>query len=265
MQRRAVAISVAFFLVLSAGSYALVATTSSPTITVDEASVDHQLQRGDTFSVGGKTYSLTKVGGGSATAAHTNDSYRYTAQLSHGEQVTYQGDEYNVTIPNESDPTQFTLHEVQTIDEPTVTVNGTVYVVIEENGGDNRTLVPRDEYLPEPTTHTFEEGDTFDYQNHSTTVASIEAEVVTLEWVGERTTTVTFSQGENTTLSGKTYLAHFPSENVVVLTDDFGVYQQEVENQRYFHERTNGLWGTSIISGLAAVLLVMLAFLPPRY
>lgn len=30
-------------------------------------------------------------------------------------------------------------------------------------------------------------------------------------------------------------------------------------------ERVNGLWGVSILSGLAAVFLLMLSFLPPRY
>lgn len=265
MQRRAVVISVAFFLVISAGSYALIETTHEPAITVDEANVDHRLQQGESISVDGKTFTFTKVGGGSATAEHTNDSYRYTETLEAGQQVTYEGDEYNVTIPNESDPSQFTLREVQTVDKPTVTVNGSVYVVVEENGGDNRTLVPRDEYLPEPETHTFAEGDTFGYQNNSTTVASVDAESVTLTWVGSRTTSVSFAEGQNATLNGKTYLATFPNDKVVILTDDFGAYQQEVKNQHYFKERTDGLWGVSIISALAAVLLVMLGFLPSRY
>lgn len=30
-------------------------------------------------------------------------------------------------------------------------------------------------------------------------------------------------------------------------------------------ERVNGLWGVAILSGLAAVFLLMLSFLPPRY
>lgn len=30
-------------------------------------------------------------------------------------------------------------------------------------------------------------------------------------------------------------------------------------------ERVNGIWGVAILSGLAAVFLLLLSFLPPRY
>ena len=50
----------------------------------------------------------------------------------------------------------------------------------------------------------------------------------------------------------------------VVLSTDTDAYQAQVERQDYYKERMNGLWGISILSGLAGVFVIGLAYLPTR-
>lgn len=266
MQRRAAAVSVAFFLVISAGAYAVIGAAQQPAISLENP--EHVVQGGDEVEVGGTTYTFTEVTDGSATATWTNQSARYTATLENGSVVQYQGANYTVHPASGEDPTRFRLVENQTVDRPTTTQNGTEYVIVEGENG-NRTLVPRDEYLPEPQEHVFAEGDSFDYQNNTTTVADVTRAGVTLEWFAPRTNEVTFSEGANTTLSGTKYIAHFePTGNggyELQFTDRYQEYEDDVAAQEYFQERINGLWGVSILAALAAILLLMLSFLPPRY
>jgi len=265
MQRRAAAVSVAFFLVISAGAYAFIGAAQEPAISLENP--DHAVQGGETLTVAGTEYSFTEVSDGSATATWTNQSARYTATLENGSVVEYEGTNYTV-VPNEGeDPTRFRLVEKQTVDRPTTTQNGTEYVIVEE--GDNRTLVPRDQYLPEPQQRVFAEGDDFDYQDTTTTVADVTREGVTLEWFAPRTNEVSFSEGENTTLGDTPYLAHFEATGTggyeLQLTDNYQDYTDDVAAQDYYTERINGLWGVSILSALASIFILMLSFLPPRY
>lgn len=266
MQRRAVAVSVAFFLVIAAGAYALIGAAQQPTVSIDDANVDHRLtSTGQTFTVDGVEYNVTKLGDGSATAAWTNTSATFSATLENNSTVAYRDGNYTVLIPNESDPGEFTLREQQSVDRPTTTQNGTTYVIVEGEGG-NRTLVPRSEYLPDPREYTFREGDQFDYQNNTTSVARIRPSGVTLQWSGERTNTVKFEEGANVTLGNdRTFVAHFPRSGTVELTSNYEDYRSDVERIAYFHERVNGLWAVTIISGLAAVLLIGMAYMPSRY
>lgn len=264
MQRRAAAVSVAFFLVVSAGAYAFIGTAQEPTISLEDP--DYSLQTNQQLTVGGTTYTVTNVGDGSATAEWTNESARYTATLENGSVVEYEGTNYTV-VPNKgADPTRFRLVETQTIDKPTTTQDGTEYVIIED--GDNRTLVPVDEYLPEPEQLVFAEGDDFPHDNRTTTVADVTSEGVTLEWFAPKTNEVSFSEGSVTTLGGTDYMAHIEPGGAgptLELTTDMADYQEDIDAQNYYQERVAGLWGVSIVSALAAIFLLMLSFLPPRY
>ncbi len=60
-------------------------------------------------------------------------------------------------------------------------------------------------------------------------------------------------------------MAHYPDESTLVLDSDVEAYQQEVAVVDKYQERINGLWGVSILSGLSALLLLSLSYLPSRY
>lgn len=263
MQRRATAISVAFFLVLAVGAYALIGMAEEPAVSIEEQNREIVVGSGESFTVDGVTYTVGEVGEGSTEAVWRNESARFTATLENNSTVAYRDANYTVLVPNVSDPGSFTLREVQPVDRPTVTQNGTVYVIVEEEG--ERRLVPRSEYLPEPDVREFEAGDELDYGGNATTVAAITPEEATLEWFGPADVTVSISEGENASLQGTPYLAHFPGDGTVVLTTAYEDYAGDLERQSYFHERVNGLWGVTILSSLAVVLLVGMALLPSRY
>ncbi|MFC7044341.1 hypothetical protein ACFQH6_01990 [Halobacteriaceae archaeon GCM10025711] len=262
MQSRAVAISVVVFLVLAAGSYALAGAAQEPTVSIDTA--EYELSQGDTFAPGDIEYTVASVGDGQAKANWTNQSARFTETLDNDSTVTYQGTDYTVVIPNQSDPTTFQLREVQELGEnqSTVEQDNTTYVVVDENG--NKTLVPVDEYLPEPDVREFSEGDDFEYENQTTTVGDVAQDSVTLEWTATKDNQVTMRSGENVTLDGQTYTAYVTG-STIQLTSQFSDYQEDVDAQDYYQERLNGLYGVTILSLTAAALLIAVAFLSPRY
>lgn len=132
----------------------------------------------------------------------------------------------------------------------------------------NDSLRALEEYLPDPRTESFAEGDTYPYQNNSTTVDAVTNTTVTLDWTATRNNTVSLSEGGNVTLgegSGTTYVAHFPDSDTLVLSQDFAGYQASLDAQSYYGERINGLWGVTLLSSMAAALLIALAYLPSRY
>ena len=264
MQRRAAAVSVAVFLLLAVGSYSLIGAAQQPGVSLEDP--EYSIAANETRTIGGTTYNFSEVGSESAAATWTNESARQTATLEQGQNITYEDGNYTVFVQNASDPTEFELREVQTVDQPTVEQNGTTYVIVEEDG--DRVLVPRDEYLPDQSVYRFQEGDQFDYQNNSTTVSAVENTSVTLEWVAPEQLSVEFSEGENTTIGETDYLAHFVQQDnssVLLLTTNYDDYHSDREAQTYFQERMSGLWGVVILSGFAAALLAMLAYLPSRY
>jgi hypothetical protein len=266
MQRRAAAVSVALFLLLAAGSYTLIGAAEQPSISLEDP--EYTVSQGENRTIAGTEYNFSSVSEGSGTATWYNESARYTATWSEGDTVMYRGTNYSVWIPNESDPAEFEFREVQTVNRPTVEQNGTTYVVLED--GQNRTLVPREEYLPEQQRWRFREGDTLDYagNDNETVVASVTESEVVMEWFAPDTFERSFSEGANTTIGETTYVAHFASRGdgvVLQLTTDYSDYSEDVAAQETFHERMNGLWGVVILGLLAAALLVMLAYLPSRY
>lgn len=287
MQRRAAAIYVAFFLVLGVASYSLIATAEAPTIGFENP--EHSLEEGDTFSIDGQQYTATTVsteveeessdhGGTTVTVtrtaafAWTNQSALYTETWDNGSTVTYNGDQWDVVIPNASDPTSATLRESidragilandTNADNETVTRDGQAYVIVTENG--SSTLVPASEYFPTPDTQQLSESQTLDYNGNQTRV-DVASDAVTLSWNAPRENSVQVGDQANVTLGGQTYLAFFETNESVVLTQDFESYRAQNDDIDQFTEQKNGLWGITIVSGLTIVFLIGMAFLPSRY
>ena len=290
MQRRAAALYVVFFLVISVASYSLIATAEEPAIEFQNP--DYTLQANDTLTVGGTEYTVSSVeatsssggggghggggGGGierTATIGWTNQSAQYSATWANNSTVTLQNSNYTVLIPNTSDPSSFTLqNEVNRTqilqndsqaDDQTITRNGSEYVVIEDANGTR--LVPADQYFPEPTNRTVNEGQTIDYNGNQSTVANVTNQSATLRWTAPRNNTVEVSDNANVTLGGTTYLAHFQNNQTFVLTQDFGAYNEQTAEIDRYHKYLQGLWGVSIVAGVAAVLVAGIAYLPSRY
>jgi len=288
MQRRAAAIYAVFFIVLGAASYSVIATATAPTIEFPDA--EHRYAENDSFSVGEQQYtvdSLTaeRAGGGgghggggggithTATFAWVNESARYTQTWDNNSTVTFQDEEYRVLVPNVSDPSEFTLQEElnetailqsdPAADNETVKRGGERYVVVQQD--DTTTLVPADEYFPDPATTQFSEGQTVDYEGNESTIETVTQESVTLAWTGEKRNTVEVGNEANVTLSGQRYLAFFPNNDTVVLTQNYENYNAQLRSIDEHHERTSGLWGLTILSGLTATLLFGLAYMPSRY
>jgi hypothetical protein len=286
MQRRAAAIYVAFFIVLGAASYSVIATATAPTVEFDNP--DHSLSQGDQFSVDNRQYTVSSVaaevsgggghgGGASVTRSGevtwTNDTSRYTRTWEHNATVTYRGEEYRVVVEDGDDPTSFRLVETinrtailqddATVNDETITLNGTEYVVREE--GDSRTLLPAGEYFPAPATTEYAEGDGLQFQGNATSVADVTSEGATLAWTAPRTNTVSVDNEANVTLNGRQYFAYFPDNSTMILESDYGVYQEQVNEVDTYHDHVNGLWGVSIVSFATAVMLLGMAYMPSRY
>jgi hypothetical protein len=287
MQRRAAAIYVAFFIVLGAASYSVIATATAPTVEFDNP--DHRLSQGDGFSVENRQYTVTTItaemsggGGGHGGAASvtrsgqvswTNDSARYTQTWDHNSTVTYQGEDYRVLVAQAEDPTAFSLQESinrsailqndSAVRNEVVTVNGTEYVVRES--GENRSLIPTSEYFPEPASTQYSEGDTLPFQGNTTTVSSVSNESATLAWTAPRTNTVDVGNEANVTLNGQQYFAYFPDNSTLVLESDYGVYERQTAEIDTYHDHVNGLWGVSIVSFATAIMLLGMAYMPSRY
>lgn len=292
MQRRAAAAYAAFFLVIGVVSYSLIATAEQPHVEVDNP--EFALSEGDNFTVGEQQYTVSSVsapssdgggggggghggGGGdsapSATVAWTNQSSQYSVTWENNTSVTYEETNYTVVIPNATDPNQFTLREEvdeeailqndPRADNSTVTRNGTQYVVIDS--GENVTLVPADEYFPEPSAQTFQEGGTIQYQGNQTTIQNVTVESATLAWTAPRENTVEVADGGNVTLGDTQFVAYFPDQSTLELVEDYEAYQQEVQDVDQFQEQRNGLWGIVILCGLVFLFLVGIAYLPSRY
>jgi hypothetical protein len=273
------------FLVLGAASYSLVATGAQPTIGFENP--DHRLSAGDSFTTDGQEYVVSDISaqasGGEAGApvtvtrsgqlSTTDESSVYSEAWANNSSVTLDDREWRVLVPNESDPSEFTLREEinesailandTNADNETVTRDGTQWVVVERDGETD--LVPASEYFPDPESRQYAEGDGFDYRGNETTVANVSTAQVTAEWVAPRTLTTEVDDEANVTVGDTQYLAHFPNNQTMVLTSDYESYDSQVAEIDAYQKHVTGLTGITIVSGVVTALLFGMAFLPSRY
>lgn len=266
MQRRAAAVYAAFLIVLAAGAYAAIGVAEEPTVTVENP--DYTLSVGEAADIGDRTYTAATVGDGSGDLVWVNESARQTETWENGSTVAIGGTEFTVAVEPGEEPSSFALREVQPLGEnvTTVEVDGAEFVVVD--GDDERSLVPRDEYLRdqhgEPETRRLSVGDSLDYQNQTAEVSGVATDGVTVAWTEPAENTISVSEGSVVELGGQEYVAHFEG-NAVQLSTDIAAYERQVELMTRFQERINGLWGVSILGSLAAILLLGMAYLPSRY
>jgi hypothetical protein len=275
MQRRAAAAYIVLFLVLAAGAYATLAAAHAPTVTIQDPAAT--LETGDTITAGDRQYSLTAVeasesgggdhGGGAettfeATFAWTNETARFTETWSAGADVEYENATYSLVLSNRTDSDTAMLRGQLPDDVPTYDRDGTTYVVVNDTG-DREESVPLSEYAGVERIE-LSVGDSITYEGNDATVETVATDSVTISWRAPETTEVTVGQHGNVTLRDETYLAHFPAENSVQLTQDFRSFEAQQHRIDRFHERMNGLRGVIILSAIAIVLLAALAFLPVR-
>jgi hypothetical protein len=282
MQRRAAAVYFTLFVVLGAAAYGFIQVGMSDR-TIQDVELDGPTYvENDTLTVDGTEFTVSSVGfqEGSFTGelTTTNESFRATASLSNGSTTTYLGEEYRVDIANETGVSTFTLVKTQNVSailaaDPAVRntttevdgVENVIYVA-------NNSLRPLADYLPEPETVSFAEGDELEYQadagNVTATVDNVTASAAQLSWPSTNTQTFSLSEGGNVTLAGQTHFVHFTGNDTVqVLPTDsaaFASYQTELETVDYYEERKRGVWGVVILSVLAAIVLLATAYLPVK-
>ena len=264
MQRRWAAICLAFFLVMAAGAYGVSAVAEEPALDLE----GDTYQDNDTFDVGDTTYTVA-VEGGSGSLTY-NETVENEETLDDGSEVEYANGTYNLTIEDAENPSRFALTEVFDVEailqnDPEVdnqtyeAEDGTQFVRYRDGSTE-----PLEEYLPEPDQETFSEGDTIEQGGETKTVDNVSAESVTLTWETEEEQSATLAHGENVTIDDTTYVATFPDENTVRLSEDVEEYQRQAENQEYFQERMSGLNYVVLFSLFTSFLLAALAFLPRR-
>ena len=285
MQRRAVALFVAFFLVVGTLSLGLVVTAESPHLDAE----GRELQTGDSFTVGEQQYTVTAIdvsessgggghGGGGGTTYEaafewTIQGADYTQSWANNSTVEFDGQSWRVLTGAGEDPTTFTLEEeidtaVILAEDPnasneTVMHEGEEHVVITENGSER--LVPADDYFPEPETREYNEGDSFDYNGNTTSVDSVTQSAAELSWTAPRTQSTTAGQRANVTFSEQTFFVEFVDSDTILLSSDFAALNQHNEATETFHDQESGLWGVTILSGITSLFLIGMAYMPSRY
>ena len=264
MQRRWAAVCLAFFLVTAGGAYGTMAVAEEPTLRME----GDTYQENDTFDRNGTTYTV-RVSEGSGELVH-NETVSNEETRDNGSVVEYEGGEYNVTIEPGADPSRFALVEefdVEAILANDSEVENRTYTA--EDGTEfvryrDGSTEPLEEYLPEPDSATFSEGDAVQHANVSKNVENVTNESVSLAWEAEEQQSQTLGHGTNVTIDNQTYVATFPSPDTVRLSSDVQEYQRQAGNQEYFQQRLSGLMYVIIFSLVSAFVLVTTAFMPRR-
>ena len=275
MQRRAVAVYVAFFVLIAAASYTLLATAEEPTITLDDP--EYELTEGETFTVGGQEYTVTSIeesdGSVSGTVEWTETDVEMSETWANEDTVEIDGMEWQVLIEGEN-ATEFTLQETMdrqailendpNADNETIEREGGEFVVVTSGGEED--LVAAEEYFPAPTTGSYAVGDSFAYNNQTVTVDEIAGGEATISWTEDQTNTNSLSnEGTVELADGTEYLSFLPDASTLQLTSDMTEYEAQVAAQEQFSQRTTGFRYTTFTALLLAGSLIAFAFLPSRY
>lgn len=274
----------ALFVLIGAGAFGFMQVAmSQPSVDLD----GETLSQGDTLTVDGRTYSVDSIGAeeGEGGARFTgeiswfNESARGSAAIENDSAITLQDGEFQLTVPNGTDVSTFTLIRNRNVtallaSDPAVedslaVQNGREYVVFRSNG----TLRLLSEYAP-PEVRERGVGDELAYVseddgNVTATVESVTTEAVSLSWPAPGNVTVGLEEGTNLTLGpqGASYFVHFVDDSTVQIlpTDEYyASYSTQLSDIDYWEERRNGVWGIVILSALAAVLLLATAYLPVK-
>jgi|AntRauTorcE11897_2_1112592.scaffolds.fasta_scaffold00135_41 hypothetical protein len=287
MQRRAVAVYVALFVLIAVGAGVLNATADSPEISFENP--DYEVSEGDTIDVDGQEYVVTEIseveeggdgghggGGGAETSMVATIERNVTAEQSEtwANESTVEVDdrEWRVEITGE-DPSEFTLVEVpdrQAIlendpqaDNETVERDDGEYVVVTQDG--ESTLVPVEEYFPTPEERSYAEGDAFEYGDHTATVDNVTADQAVLVWEATETESIEIEEEGIITLVETDLVATFPDSSTLHLSSDIEGYEAQVSQIEQFQQYDSGLTRVLVLAVLSSLLLVGAAFIPSRY
>jgi hypothetical protein len=172
----------------------------------------------------------------------------------------------------ESDPAVF---------NETITSEGQAFVRYTENG----TFVPLSEYLPDADQRRVAEGESFELQievepfsgdarslNVSATVTNVTNSSAVVEYTAPEYNSLELEQGANVTLAnGEQRIVNFRTSGsgndttaAAQLGANYSDYAFQAETQDSFADRMTGLWNIIIITSIAALLVIGLAFLPVR-
>jgi hypothetical protein len=245
--------SVAF----NGSEYDLSVNDTAGTITLtdpDDPADNTTVEAGGTFEYQGFEATVTDVSGDSATVVWGNDYLLETVS----ENVT---DPTAATLTEQRNLTQLAALDPALYDEINV-VNGTRVVTYRAND----TNVPVSDYFRPAERHELSEGGTLDYRGNETTV-EVTNESVILTWSGTRTESISLSEGENVTIQGETYFAHFPDDSSVRIletSEHYGEYHESEQRVEDYRERRNGFWGIVNLSIVAVIILVATALLPVK-
>ena len=279
MQRRAVAVFVALFLVVAGVTGALTATAETPEIALENPEID--ASQNDTIDVGGESYVVADISesendGGQTIISGTLER-EFTAQTSetwaNGSTVSVDDREWRVEIPGEN-ATEFTLVEVldrqaileadDAAENETVTLDDGEYVAVTDESGE-RTLVPVDEYFPAPEERSHATGETLQYDGQTVTVDDVTAGGAVLVWETTETETVEVAQESTVTLGDTDYVAHFPDASTLRMSTDIEAYEAQVSEIERFNQYSSGLSRVFVLSVLSSIMIAGLAFIPSRY
>jgi len=280
MQRRAVAVYVALFVVVAGAAGVLTATAEAPEITFEDP--DFEVSAGDPVTDSGEPYTVDEI-----TESEPDDDGQttITAVLEREEAArlseTWESDsvvevderEWRVAVTGD-EPTTFALVEPldqqaileadDAADNETIERDDGEFVAVTDESGET-TLVPVDEYFPAPEERTYETGDTLEYDGETVTVDDITADGVVVVWDGVRTATVELEGGDTVTLDGATYIAHFPDASTLTLSTDVDAYNAQIAEIDQFNQYNSGLFRVVLLAVLSSALLLAIAFIPSRY
>lgn len=275
MQRRAVAVYVAFFLLVGSATGVIVTTAQTPEVSFENP--DHELSSGDTFEVDGDEYAVAEISedsdGNLLGQVERNRTAEQSESWSNGSTVEVDGDEWDVRIEGEN-ASSFTLVEVldrtaileedSNADNETIERDGEEYVVVEDGEGETQ-LVPADEYFPTPEERSYAVDDEFEYADRTVTVDAVSADAATLVWTGTETVSTEVEQNTRVTIGDTEYIAHFPDDSSFVLSTDAESFEAQLAEIERHETNSDGLWRVMIISLLSSGLFLAMAFMPSRY
>lgn len=268
MQRRAAAAYVAFFLVIAAGSYGVIATTDNPEPYVTEQEAEHTLVAGEQIDIGERTYNVSISGeSDGGTLTWTNESAVQTATWGQNTTVTYDNSTYRVLIENVSSPSELQLRPEPPADVNPRFVNGSQIVDIDiDDDGFVEEGVPIASYLETVENRSnVTVTDSVTINGTERSVTSLTNESVTFEWVEPAEEEISLAQASTIELEGEEYLVYFESGETAYLdANDSTAYYERQSDYDAMSLRINGFWAVTIVSTIAGVGLIGVAFLPRR-